>query len=91
MFQLQEDLRRRDIDINRLKAENEELARTLKREVEELESVKLRLPGKLKIAEDDLNDTKLKLATIEKKYAAIEARTKEVEEQGRRSKTAQAE
>ena len=41
--------------------------------------MKLRYPGKLKSAEEELSESKLKLSLLEKKYSALEARAKEAE------------
>ena len=85
-MQLTEDIRRKQIEISRLKAENEDLAHSLRRQSDELQNLKLRYPSKLKITEEELTDAKLKLATTEKKYVAIEGRAKELQEQVRRNK-----
>ncbi len=67
------------MDINKLKVENEEVTRSLRRVSEELEQLKLRYPPKIKQTEEELIDVKLKLGTIEKKYMIAENRAKEIE------------
>ena len=67
------------MELTRLKAENDDLDHKLRRETEELEALKLRYPGKLKSAEEELSESKLKLSLLEKKYSALEVRAKEAE------------
>jgi predicted RNase H-like nuclease (RuvC/YqgF family) len=86
IFQLQEESRRKDIEISRLKADNEELNRNIRRETEELESLKIKYPSRLKIQEEELQDLRLKTATLEKKYAAADSRARELEEALKRTK-----
>ena len=75
-MRLQEDNRRKEMDVNKMKIENEELTRNLRRVSEELEELKVRYPPKLKQTEEELIDVKLKLGTIEKKYMLADNRAK---------------
>lgn len=51
LLSLQEENRRKQIEISRLKVENEELQRNIRKQTEELETFKFKYPSKLKLAE----------------------------------------
>lgn len=54
-MRLQEELRKREIELNKYRMENEDLSRTLKREKDELELLKQKYPVKLRQTEEELN------------------------------------
>lgn len=83
---LQEEVRKKDMEISKFKIENEELTRCLKRERDELESLKHKYPAKLKQAEEESGELKLKVGVLEKRVAVSEAKCKELEELNKRVK-----
>lgn len=70
-MRLQEELRKREIELNKYKMENEDLNRTLKREKDELELLKQKYPVKLRQTEEELTELKVKSATLEKKIVTF--------------------
>ena len=79
-MRLQEELRKREIELNKYRMENEDLSRTLKREKDELELLKQKYPVKLRQTEEELNELKVKSATLEKKVTTFETKNRELEE-----------
>lgn len=88
IMRLQEELRKREIDLNKYKMENEDLSRTLKREKDELEHLKQKYPVKLRQTEEELSELKVKSATLEKKIVTFETKNRELEDLNKNLRTA---
>ena len=64
VLRLQEELRKKDIELGRYRLESEELTRGLKREKEELEALRQKYPPRLRQAEEELAEVRLTLASL---------------------------